>query len=224
MKLRGREQLRLGQPLASARRARDPAPPMRQRRRRGSGRGELRQRQRRRRGTRRWRTPTPSTAACASSRSSPPSSSVTRAMWCARRAVKSLRQRAGAMFAALPRITTTGATPWSAWWSPSVSHARMQPMAVVPGQLTTISMSTARRVHMHHAAAQARTAASLVLQRRSWTTSPAHMDGLPPPRSEPLRHAAFPSTMDSTSSSLRTMRMTMIISPLPAAAVGTCYS
>ncbi|KAG2616450.1 hypothetical protein PVAP13_3NG208159 [Panicum virgatum] len=119
-------------------------------------------------------------------------------------------------------ITITGATPWSACWSPSVSHARMQPMAVLPDRRTMISMTTIKRAHTLRATARARTVTSLARQKRSWTTSPAHMAGLPPPRSVPLRHAASASTTDSTSSSLTALRTTIILPP--AAAVGTCSS
>lgn len=151
--------------------------------------------------------------------------SVTRAMWCVRHAVTSLHQLASAMYVALPQAATTGAMPWSVWWSPSASHARTRPMAATPSQPTTTTMATARRVHMHRNAARARNVALLAQQKRSWTTSLVRMAGLPPPRLVGLRGTASASMTASTSSLLTVLTTTIMEAlPPPSAAVNTCSS
>jgi hypothetical protein len=63
---------------------------------------------------------------------------VTWGMWCARRAVTSSGTTAGAMCAAAPPVASTGATPWSARWSPPASRARTRPTAARPGLILSL--------------------------------------------------------------------------------------
>ncbi|PUZ64081.1 hypothetical protein GQ55_3G115300 [Panicum hallii var. hallii] len=93
---------------------------------------------------------------------------------CARHAMTSSRPPPRHMLAVTPLVAISGATPWTAWWSPSVFHARMPPMAAMLGRPTMTSKATGRCVLMHLAPTRAvRTMASSVRRRQSWTISPA---------------------------------------------------
>uniref|UniRef100_A0A0A9FCH9 Uncharacterized protein n=1 Tax=Arundo donax TaxID=35708 RepID=A0A0A9FCH9_ARUDO len=98
-----------------------------------------------------------------------------------------------------PRAATAGATPWSTWWSPSVSRARTRPMAVAPGRHTTTGAPTAGHARTRRAAALAPRAASSAQWPRSWTTSPPRTAGRVPQRSGPASPSACASTTASTS-------------------------
>ncbi|KAG2624706.1 hypothetical protein PVAP13_3KG152000 [Panicum virgatum] len=57
-------------------------------------------------------------------------------MWCALHAMTSWVCRAAATFVLPgPQVATTGATPWSSWWTPSVFRARTLAMAALTGRV-----------------------------------------------------------------------------------------
>jgi hypothetical protein len=71
--------------------------------------------------------------------------SATSAMWCALHAMTSWGCRAAAMCAVPgPPVATTGAMPWSSWWTPSVFRARTLAMAAPIGRCITTVKATAR--------------------------------------------------------------------------------
>uniref|UniRef100_A0A0A8Z776 Uncharacterized protein n=1 Tax=Arundo donax TaxID=35708 RepID=A0A0A8Z776_ARUDO len=149
----------------------------------------------------------------------PPSPSARWGMCCARRAATSSRPPESAMFAGAPPVGTAGATPWSAWWSPSASPARTPPMVALPGQPTMTSRPTVRFVCIHRATAPTKPV-PLARWRHSWTTSPNSTAGHAPQMSRTVRSAACASITASISPVL-TVPPT-IKTPLAAATACFC--